>query len=105
MEALVIAATFNYGVGIIGWIIIGGLAGAVAGRLVQGGGFGILGDIIVGIVGAFIGGFILSLIGVGNGGGDDSSHYIFAFVTALIGAVVLLFIVRAVTGSGNRARI
>lgn len=107
MEALIIAATFNYGVGVIGWIIIGGLAGAVAGRIVQGGGFGILGDIIVGIVGAFIGGIILSFFSIGGGGGDNSSHYILAFITALIGAVVLLYIVRAVTGSsrGNRARL
>lgn len=41
--------------GIIFWLIIGGLAGALAGRIVDGGGFGILVDIIVGIVGAFIG--------------------------------------------------
>jgi uncharacterized membrane protein YeaQ/YmgE (transglycosylase-associated protein family) len=84
-------------VGILGWIIIGGLAGALAGRVVEGRGFGILGDILVGIIGAVIGGLILGLIVNAQVG------LIGSFVTAFLGAVILLWLVRLV--SGNRARI
>jgi|SRR5580698_3008452 uncharacterized membrane protein YeaQ/YmgE (transglycosylase-associated protein family) len=75
--------------GIIFWLIIGGIAGALAGRIVEGGGFGIVIDIIVGIVGAFIGGWLGGVLGIHLGGGIIGS-----LITALIGAVILLFIVR-----------
>ena len=55
MELTVLAAISST-VGWIGWIIIGGIAGALAGRVMRGGGFGILGDIVVGILGAILGG-------------------------------------------------
>ena len=75
--------------GIIFWLIIGGIAGALAGRIVDGGGFGIIVDIIVGIVGAFIGGWLGGVLGLHLGGGIIGS-----LITALIGAVILLFILR-----------
>lgn len=78
------------------YIIIGGIAGALAGRLISGRGYGILMDIIIGIVGGFIGGWILSLFSIGQGG------LIGSFVTALIGSIILLFIVRLFTGGGRR---
>lgn len=90
-------AAISSSVGWIGWIIIGGLAGALAGRVVRGGGFGILGDIIVGIIGGFIGGLILGFFV------NTSVGIIGSFVTAFIGACILLFIVRAITG-GTRSR-
>ena len=96
MDLLVIAAV-NFAIGWIAWIIIGGLAGALAGMVMRGGGFGILGDILVGIVGAVVGGFILGLfinMTVGWWG---------TFVTAFIGACILIAILRAV--SGSRARV
>lgn len=83
-------------VGFIGWLIIGGLAGALAGRVMRGGGFGILGDIIVGCVGGLIGGFIVGLFF------DASLGLIGSFVVAFIGACILLWIVRALTGGGRR---
>ncbi len=89
------AAGINYGAGIIGWIIIGLIAGFIASRLMGAGGYGLFGDIIVGIVGALIGGFILSLFGLGANG------LIITLITAIIGACILIAIVRAVTG--NRA--
>ena len=49
-------------VNILAWVIVGGIAGWLAGLVVQGTGMGIVGDIIVGIVGALIGGFVLSLL-------------------------------------------
>src|ERR1700716_2654587 len=78
------------------FLIIGGIAGALAGRVVSGHGYGVLMDIVVGVVGAFIGGGLLStLLGV-NGGG-----LFISFIAAFVGAVILLWIVRLV--SGNRA--
>lgn len=79
---------------ILAWIIIGGLAGLVASLLVQGSGMGLLLDIVVGIVGAFIGGLIVSLFG----GTGFTGFNLWSFIVALIGAVILLLIVRAVRG-------
>ncbi|HTO40861.1 MAG TPA: GlsB/YeaQ/YmgE family stress response membrane protein [Rhizomicrobium sp.] len=77
--------------GIIIWLIIGAVAGWLAGMLVKGGGYGIVGDIIVGIIGAFIGGWLAGALGISVGGGILAS-----IVTATLGAVVLLFILRMV---------
>ncbi|WP_445160303.1 GlsB/YeaQ/YmgE family stress response membrane protein [Mycobacterium sp. Dal123C01] len=75
-------------VGVIGYIIIGGLAGWAAGKLVKGSGSGILMNIAIGIVGALIGGFLLSFAFDTASGG-----WIFTFLTALLGSVILLWIV------------
>ena len=85
---------------IIGWIILGAIVGWLASVIVRGGGLGIVGDIIVGIVGALIGGFIVSLFG----GAGITGFNIWSFIVALIGAIVLLLIVRAVTGNGRMGR-
>ncbi|MFL9879680.1 GlsB/YeaQ/YmgE family stress response membrane protein [Herbaspirillum rhizosphaerae] len=77
--------------GIIAWLVIGAIAGWLAGVLVKGGGFGLLVDILVGIIGAFIGGWLAGLFGIGVGGGIAAS-----IVTATIGAVVLLLLLRLV---------
>ncbi|MBC8720481.1 GlsB/YeaQ/YmgE family stress response membrane protein [Paraburkholderia sp. 31.1] len=77
--------------GIIAWIIIGAIAGWLAGVLVRGGGFGLIVDIIVGIIGAFIGGWLAGVLHFSLGGG-----WIGSIITALIGAVILLFIIRLV---------
>jgi uncharacterized membrane protein YeaQ/YmgE (transglycosylase-associated protein family) len=83
------------------WIVIGGLAGAIADRVVQGDQLGILGNIIVGIIGGLIGGFILGLFGIGVNG------ILWTFLTALVGAFILLLIIKAVTrgrGVGGKRR-
>jgi uncharacterized membrane protein YeaQ/YmgE (transglycosylase-associated protein family) len=77
--------------GIIAWLIIGAIAGWLAGVLVKGGGFGLIVDIIVGIVGAFIGGWLAGVLGIHIGGGWISS-----IITAVIGAVILLFVIRLI---------
>jgi uncharacterized membrane protein YeaQ/YmgE (transglycosylase-associated protein family) len=77
--------------GIIAWLIIGAIAGWLAGVLVKGGGFGLIVDIIVGIVGAFIGGWLAGVLHISLGGG-----WIGSIITAVIGAVILLFLVRLV---------
>ena len=71
--------------GIIVWLVIGAIAGWLAGLIVGGGGFGLLGDIVVGIVGAFAGGWLAGVLGVHIGGG-----FIASIITATAGAVVLL---------------
>ena len=74
------------------WFILSGLvAGWLAGQLVKGGGFGLLGDIIVGVIGALLGGFLFSALGLSGGGGLLGS-----LIVATIGAIVLLFGLRLI---------
>jgi uncharacterized membrane protein YeaQ/YmgE (transglycosylase-associated protein family) len=73
------------------FLIIGAIAGWLAGLIVQGFGFGLSGNIIVGIVGALIAGWLLPRIGLAFGGG-----VLAAIIHAVIGAVILLLIIRLV---------
>ena len=73
------------------WLIVGAIAGWLAGMVVKGGGFGLIGDIIVGIVGALIAGWLLPQLGIVIGGG-----VIGAIIDAFIGAVILLIIIRLI---------
>jgi len=88
-------------VNILAWIIVGGIAGWLASLLVRGAGLGVIGDIIVGIVGALIGGFVLSLLLPGTFG--FTGFNLGSLVVAFIGAVILLFIIKLFT-RGARAR-
>lgn len=78
--------------GIIIWLIIGGVAGWLAGLIVRGGGFGILGDIVVGIIGSVLFGWLFGAMGYGVGAGVIGS-----IIASTIGAVILIFILRLVT--------
>jgi uncharacterized membrane protein YeaQ/YmgE (transglycosylase-associated protein family) len=71
------------------FILIGLVAGWLAGTLVKGGGFGVVGDIVVGVVGALLGGFLFSALGLSSGG-----SLVGAIIVATIGAIVLIFILR-----------
>ena len=73
------------------FLIVGVIAGWLAGTLVKGGGFGLVGDLVLGIIGALLGGFLFSTLGVSSGGGLIGS-----IIVATIGAVVLLFAVRLI---------
>ncbi len=73
------------------FLIVGLIAGWLAGVLIKGSGFGIIGDIIVGVIGAVLGGWLFSTFGASTGGGLLGS-----IIVATIGAVILLFIVRLV---------
>jgi uncharacterized membrane protein YeaQ/YmgE (transglycosylase-associated protein family) len=73
------------------WIIVGAVAGWLAGLIVRGFGFGLLGNIIVGILGAILGGWLFGVIGF-----SFTTGIINTIITATIGAVVLLLIVRVV---------
>ncbi|HEV8036400.1 MAG TPA: GlsB/YeaQ/YmgE family stress response membrane protein [Yoonia sp.] len=72
-------------------IIIGAIAGWLAGQLIRGFGFGLLGNIVVGVLGAFVAGLIFPVIGLGFGGGLIGS-----IIHATLGAVILLFLIRLV---------
>lgn len=79
---------------IIGWIILGLLAGWLAGKIMRGSGYGFLGDIVLGILGAIIGGWITgALLGV-----DVTGLNIPSLIVAVLGACLLVAISRAVTG-------
>jgi uncharacterized membrane protein YeaQ/YmgE (transglycosylase-associated protein family) len=73
------------------FLLIGLAAGWLAGQLMKGGGFGVIGDIIVGVIGAMLGGFLFQKMGWSAGGGLFG-----ALVVATVGAIVLLFLLRLV---------
>ena len=73
------------------WLIVGGVAGWLAGMVVKGSGYGLIGDIIVGIVGALIAGWLLPQVGIAIGGG-----IVGAIINAFIGAVILLIVLRLI---------
>jgi uncharacterized membrane protein YeaQ/YmgE (transglycosylase-associated protein family) len=74
--------------GLIWWIVVGLIAGFLAGKVMKGGGFGVLMDIVIGIAGAILGGFLFGLVGIHAGG------LIGSIVVAFVGAVILVWIVR-----------
>jgi uncharacterized membrane protein YeaQ/YmgE (transglycosylase-associated protein family) len=85
--------------GILSWIIVGLIAGWLAGLVMKGGGYGVLGDIILGIIGALVGGFLASaLFGVQN---PVSGFDITTLVVAFLGAVIVVAIVRALPGRSS----
>lgn len=86
------------GHGLIAWIFIGIVAGWLTGKLMRGAGFGVLMDMVVGLVGALVGGFLSSHLGFG---GVGQHGLIGSIGIAVIGAVVLTLIIRLI--SGNRS--
>ena len=74
--------------GLIWWVIVGLIAGWAAGKLMQGGGYGAAMDIVLGIVGAVVGGWLMSLVGI------NAVGLIGTIIVAIIGAVLLIWITR-----------
>jgi uncharacterized membrane protein YeaQ/YmgE (transglycosylase-associated protein family) len=79
---------------LIVFLIVGVVAGWLAGVIMKSR-YGLIGDLVVGVIGAFLGGWLFGLLGVSLGGG-----ILGAFLTAVIGAVVLLFLIRLIFGRG-----
>ena len=77
-------------------LVVGLIAGWLAGQIVQGTGFGIVGDLLIGIAGAFIGSWLLPQLGLHLGSG-----IVLAVVNATIGALLLLLVIRLVRGGGR----
>lgn len=76
--------------GLLWFLLVGLIAGWLAGVLVKGGGFGVIGDIVVGVIGAVIGGFLFGFAGIGAGG------LLGSIIVATIGAVILIFLLRLI---------
>lgn len=75
-------------VALIVWIVIGGVAGWLASSIVKGGGMGLVGNVVLGIVGAVVAGWLLPALGLGLGGG-----IIGAIIAAMIGAILILLVI------------
>jgi uncharacterized membrane protein YeaQ/YmgE (transglycosylase-associated protein family) len=73
------------------WIVVGLIAGWLAGQVMKGGGYGVLVDIILGILGGILGGWIFGMLGIGSGSGIIGS-----LIVAFIGAVILVGITRLI---------
>ena len=73
------------------WLVIGGIAGWLAGQVMKGGGFGLIGDVLLGIIGAVVAGWLLPQVGILIGGGIIGS-----IINAFIGACIFLFVIRLV---------
>ena len=81
--------------GLIVWLIVGAIAGFLAGKVMTGKGLGLIWDIVVGILGAFLGGWLASLAGI------PISNILMEIVVAFVGAVILLVVFRALTSRGR----
>ena len=75
----------------IWFLIVGLIAGWLAGQVMKGGGYGVIGDMIVGVIGALLGGWLFGQLGISAGGG-----LIGAIIVAFIGAVILIFLLRVI---------
>ncbi len=83
---------------VVWWLVVGLIAGVLA-SFVMRGGYGIVGDIVIGIVGAFLGGFLASLLGIG------ASGLVGTIIIAFIGACILIAILRLISRSYPRSRL
>ncbi len=75
---------------LIWFLLIGLIAGWLAGQVMRGGGYGLVGDMIIGVIGALLGGWLFGLLGISAGG------LIGSIIMAFVGAVVLIFLLRAI---------
>jgi uncharacterized membrane protein YeaQ/YmgE (transglycosylase-associated protein family) len=91
LATLVLAASLNPG-GIIAWIIIGLVAGWLAGIIMPGRGFGLIGDLVIGLIGAFLGGLLMDVLTP-----DANFGFWGSLLVALIGACILVAILHAFT--------
>lgn len=85
---------------IVLWIVFGAIAGWIASMITRSS-TGILGDIVVGILGALLGGFLMSLFGQGGVSGFN----IYSFIVAILGAIVLIWLYRAIRGENATTRL
>jgi len=89
------------GMNFIAWIVVGLIAGFLAGMVMKGGGYGVIGDIIVGVVGGLLGGYLASyFLHIKN---PMSGINLESILVAFVGAIILLVILRLLGGSRRRA--
>jgi len=80
---------------LVWFLLIGIAAGWLAGQIMKSGGFGVLGDLIVGVIGALLGGFLFGLLGIAAGG------LLWSLVTATVGAMLLIALLRVANRRGK----
>ena len=80
---------------LIGWIFLGLIAGWLTGKITRGAGFGCIGDVLIGMIGAILGGWIFSRLGIFGGG------FLFSLAAAVVGAVILVSVARLFSGSSH----
>ncbi len=80
---------------LIGWIFLGLIAGWLTGKITRGAGFGCIGDVLIGMIGAILGGWIFSRLGIFGGG------FLFSLAAAVVGAVILVSVARLFSGGGR----
>ena len=83
----------RYERGLVGWIVIGLIAGWLAGKIARGAGYGCITDIILGLVGSVLGGWLFMKLGILGGG------FLYSLAAATVGAAILVTIVHLFTGS------
>lgn len=77
---------------LIWFLIIGIAAGWLAGKIMRGGGFGLVGDLVVGVIGALLGGWLFGVLGISTGG----LGLLGSLIVALVGALILLWLIRLI---------
>ena len=85
--------------GIVAWVFVGLISGWLAGQIMRGSGYGLLGDLVLGLVGAVVGGWLFGLIA----SPAEPSGFLGSIVVATIGAIVLIVLVRVTSGRSARA--
>jgi uncharacterized membrane protein YeaQ/YmgE (transglycosylase-associated protein family) len=98
MGNMIFAVVLSPG-GVIAWLVVGLIAGWLAGLMMKGSGYGVLGDIVVGLIGSCAGGFIVSVFVEGTAG------FLGSILVAFIGACALIFLVRAISGRQEALRL
>jgi uncharacterized membrane protein YeaQ/YmgE (transglycosylase-associated protein family) len=81
---------------LLGWIIVGLLAGWIAGEVSRGSGFGCIGNLLIGLIGSVLGGWIFSKLGIFGGG------FLYSLAAATVGAVALVALARLLSGGRRR---
>ena len=92
----ILLADINMTHGFIGWLVVGLISGWLAGSVMKGGGYGIIGDIVVGLIGAFVGGYVGGMFFNGMPG------LIGSIFVSFLGACIFIAIVRAISGRSAR---
>jgi uncharacterized membrane protein YeaQ/YmgE (transglycosylase-associated protein family) len=86
---------------LLSWILIGLIAGWLAGKISRGRGFGCIGNVLIGLVGAVLGGWIFTKLNIIGGPGSGDSGFIYSLAAATVGAVVLVAVARLFSGNRN----
>ncbi|GAC1681809.1 MAG: hypothetical protein PVS2B2_20700 [Candidatus Acidiferrum sp.] len=84
---------FEYRRGILGWLLIGLIAGWLAGKIARGRGFGCITDIILGLVGSLLGGWIFSRLGI-----SETNTFLYSLAAATVGAILLVSVAHLFAG-------